>query len=480
MDNGDKRSSYLPQHNKTLYNSNLGARHQPHILSRIRNFNDMAMTSIGSLFSTPPSSNLGAFAEETPGETHRTMNNWDCETDLESARTASAVFGGQQGDQNYDDYELEIVDTSTPMPTRSSSPLQLGRFSDVKRIFNNFARSRQFDSHEQMRAQLNTATPADLNLSKTARPYDTITHFSEGKYSTTISCPAPGCTKSEHLATPPLTPDSFDDYPLPASTLSDSPTEIWNELYPEWAKDQSGYYDEDEYPPSNSLEIQEGKRPERPIYHDSSITSLQRSTPAPQTFQKAPQDDEWFGLEYTLELSTRERRPSGAQSFSVGEHSKSRESWAALHQGMIHPFFEDEDYYQWKNWHRYLDRQDERKRHKKGLEFKACSKNLAWYYADEMVTRDVMYWQKEVYGLIAREVKERLETITERRPDPYYPPKKHNRAWYLKRSRSIGSLRELQPVPGHQRSGRDHIQVTNFNEPAIEADDDDCFVFLED
>jgi hypothetical protein len=32
--------------------------------------------------------------------------------------------------------------------------------------------------------------------------------------------------------------------------------------------------------------------------------------------------DEWYGLEYTLALSTRERRASDTHSFSAGEHSK--------------------------------------------------------------------------------------------------------------------------------------------------------------
>lgn len=33
--------------------------------------------------------------------------------------------------------------------------------------------------------------------------------------------------------------------------------------------------------------------------------------------------EEWYGLEYTLELSSRERQPSDTQSFSEGgEHSK--------------------------------------------------------------------------------------------------------------------------------------------------------------
>ena len=126
--------------------------------------------------------------------------------------------------------------------------------------------------------------------------------------------------------------------------------------------------------------------------------------------------EEWYGLEYTLEMSSRERQPSDTESFSAGgEHSKvnhcpfsslaplqrftgnfqqSRESWAAIHQGTIHPFLEDEDYYQWKNWHRQLDRQDERRKHKKGFAFKAHSKELSYLFVDEMRTRDVLYWQK--------------------------------------------------------------------------------------
>lgn len=72
---------------------------------------------------------------------------------------------------------------------------------------------------------------------------------------------------------------------------------------------------------------------------------------------------------------------------------QSRESWAALRRGTIHPFFEDEDYYHWKNWHRHLDREDERRKHRKGLEFRARSKDMAWLYLNEMKTREVMYWQ---------------------------------------------------------------------------------------
>lgn len=264
----DEESSYLPQHHKSIYDPSSANRQQPHLLSRIRNFNNLAITSIGSLFSTPPTSNPGLFAEGIYGNSDQRNDNWDYEFDLESARTPTAFdvndrLGGNQG--YYDVREIKIVDTSTPTQTRSSSPLQFNRFSDVKRIFNNFARSRQTDTHEQMHTQFDNTTPADFHLSKTAQIDSKVNPYNRGQPPATIPFTASECSSSDPLATPPLTPDSFDDHALPSSPLSDTSADIWNQLYPEWAKDQPTYYDEDEYPPSNSLEIQEGKRPERSI-----------------------------------------------------------------------------------------------------------------------------------------------------------------------------------------------------------------------
>ncbi|KAF8816513.1 hypothetical protein BYT27DRAFT_7077083 [Phlegmacium glaucopus] len=188
------------------------------------------------------------------------------------------------------------------------------------------------------------------------------------------------------------------------------------------------------------LEVKEGKKREQPSVRPKSHLPIGAPVPV------SDDPEEWYGLEYTLELSSRERHPSDTQSFSAGEHSKSRESWAAIHRGTIHPFFEDEDYYQWKNWHRQLDKQYERRKHKKGFAFKARSKDLSCLFVDEMRTRDVLYWQKGVYGVVAREVKERLNYITAHYPDPYFPPKKHDLGWYLKRSRSVGCIRELKAI----------------------------------
>ena len=83
---------------------------------------------------------------------------------------------------------------------------------------------------------------------------------------------------------------------------------------------------------------------------------------------------------------------------------QSRESWAAIHRGTIHPFLEDEDYYQWKNWHRQLDKQDERRKHRKGFAFKAHSKELSYLFVDEMKTRAVFYWQKVCMDLATSQV----------------------------------------------------------------------------
>ncbi|KAF5372047.1 hypothetical protein D9615_008074 [Tricholomella constricta] len=420
-----------------------------HILTRIRNFNTLAISSIGSAFSGPLSAMSSYVLQESPGNSALTNYNcdvWDYACDLEAGCPTSY-------DQTQHHEIYHTVGTSTPTQTRSNSPLQSSRLQDVKRIFNNFARSRHADSHVLMDA---AAYSSIQNSSKTSQ-----------KHTNPAPLYAPSASPwDEPSGTPPLTPDSFEDLALPSPAIpgdydyeyddEDDAVE-WNRSY------------------SHSLEIKEGKKPER-ASASIRFSMIQWSdlTPAMQCYDALIEDasgpnsdtifeadldtaqnrppvaiiddrDEWYGLEYTLELSCRERLPSDTKS--AGEHSRSRESWAAIHQGSIHPFFEDEDYYQWKNWHRYLDRQDERRKHRRGWEFKARSKDLAWFYEDEMKTRDVMYWQKEVYGVVTRDVKERLNALAEHRPDPYSPPKKHNLGWYLKRSRSVACLRELRPLP---------------------------------
>ncbi|KAG6888634.1 hypothetical protein C0995_006878 [Termitomyces sp. Mi166 len=257
--------------------------------------------------------------------------------------------------------------------------------------------------------------------------------------------------RDEISGTPPLTPDSFENINLLSPVV---PGDNDHDLKYEYDDEEASM--EWNRSRSYSSEIKEGKKPDRSfdtLNDDTENYGSQKSKSSPPVAVHDDRD-EWYGLEYTLELSYRERLPSDTKS--AGEHSKSRESWAAIHRGTIHPFLEDEDYYQWKNWHRYLDRQDERKKHKRGLEFKARSKDLAWLYVDEMHTRDLLYWQKEVYGVVAREVKERLNVLAQHRPDPYSPLKKHDLGWYLKRSLSVACLRELCPLPSPKQPVRSH------------------------
>ncbi|KAH8829883.1 hypothetical protein DL96DRAFT_1706725 [Flagelloscypha sp. PMI_526] len=190
----------------------------------------------------------------------------------------------------------------------------------------------------------------------------------------------------------------------------------------------------------HSMEIKEGKKPERltpPI-------QTQAEDHLSAACDNTDDEDEWYGLEYTLELSSREDQPADTViPWSPGEHSRSRESWAALREGLFHPYFEAQDYQEWKNWHRYLDRLDERRRHRKGLAFQHRARDLAWLYAEEFRLRDMIEMQLEAFGTSSRDLSERLVTVMARRPDPFRPPQHHGYSWYLKRSRSVGCLRDL-------------------------------------
>ncbi|EPQ59708.1 hypothetical protein GLOTRDRAFT_126006 [Gloeophyllum trabeum ATCC 11539] len=200
------------------------------------------------------------------------------------------------------------------------------------------------------------------------------------------------------------------------------------------------WFTEDECRDERLEEIKRGKQPAKPIDYDTLLADitndrlgLQEShTPA------AVEDDigEWVGLEYTLELSRRDRRPSELHTPTPGEHSKSRESWAAIRKGAVDPLRAEEDYLQWVSWRRTLDAQ----------QFDRRSRERALLYLDERRIRD---WLASHRAGVAspRDMKllrDNLASITDRRPDPYIPARKHTLAWRLKRSRSCGCLRELR------------------------------------
>ncbi|KAH9951829.1 hypothetical protein B0H21DRAFT_193756 [Amylocystis lapponica] len=127
-----------------------------------------------------------------------------------------------------------------------------------------------------------------------------------------------------------------------------------------------------EVPSGHQSRIAQGKRPQRASCYDSRNADVGQDSPPSQTnvsgelAEASPASDgsdaaEWQGLEYALELSRCERRKSAepaASSEAVGEYSKSREAWAAIHScGNAGFMFGDqaEPYLEWKKWHEHLE-----------------------------------------------------------------------------------------------------------------------------
>ncbi|KII96058.1 hypothetical protein PLICRDRAFT_35023 [Plicaturopsis crispa FD-325 SS-3] len=256
---------------------------------------------------------------------------------------------------------------------------------------------------------------------------------------------------SDMSNTPPLTPDSLNDLAL-------SPALSWEAgsgrraarrgTTSEQHHDTGGIHihdQADDHGPVNASDLKrEGKKPARPICYDTLIADI--STDRPKKSESAV-DDDWYGFEYTLELSRRSRRPSDAIP-SAGQCSKSRESWAIIHRGAVQPHREEEEYYHWRRWHAWLENMDRRRRTRTVLEFEARAKDAAMDYAEELMTR-AWLWENEDEMLPAEIelAREHLSVVCSHRPDPFYPPVVHELAWFLKRSRSVANVRELYPLP---------------------------------
>ncbi|KAJ7087285.1 hypothetical protein B0H15DRAFT_843371 [Mycena belliarum] len=361
---------------------------------------------------------------------------------------------------------LFTSDPHTPTPTRPSSPHQpQRRFAAVKSIF---TRTRQLPP-----TRIAVDQPFDGGGEETPRYELLSSPLGSDSTDDYASLYASGsfASSSNTDDTPPLTPESLV---ADIAALSPGPANANRAL---GYTDAYGFRDpayagmdmdiDDAYVPGarpHSLEIKEGKRPARPIDLDAlreDIPDAGGALPAHSRAESvdgsdgalsvADDADEWYGLEYTLALSTRERRASevGAPCGSAGEHSKSRESWAALHAGSVHPFFADQEYGQWKNWHRHLEREDARRRHRRGRAFRTRARELAWVYADAVHTRELIALQLEVYGDVEKGLHQRLAALEAYRPSPYYMLGKRGGSAGIppRRSRSLATLRELRALP---------------------------------
>ncbi|THH33572.1 hypothetical protein EUX98_g512 [Antrodiella citrinella] len=246
--------------------------------------------------------------------------------------------------------------------------------------------------------------------------------------------------------TPPLTPESLSSQPSSVlSSISVGP--LINQAL---ACIQGG--DARPRTRQESEDIREGKKPERPICYDVLIADISNDN-LPQyrnTAETSPADnlEEWFGLDYTLEMSRNERQMLECSNHDDGEFSKSHKSWAAIHGGFVNPAHGYADFCRWKRWHRALDRQSEKRRIQRTFDFLNHSKEMSEIYVDEVTLRRWFEWSKLEHGdgPYLNDLKAELSALSRYRPDPYYPPVKRNLAWALCRSRSSSCLRELQHV----------------------------------
>ncbi|TFK56250.1 hypothetical protein OE88DRAFT_724852 [Heliocybe sulcata] len=124
-----------------------------------------------------------------------------------------------------------------------------------------------------------------------------------------------------------------------------------------------------EYDQGKLKEIKKGKKPEKPADHDALLADAPQSagesrgtnTPAQE------EDGEWVGLSYTLALSKR----SDCHTPTPGEHSKSREAWAALAPP-------EARFQEWMSWRRTLDT----------VQFDEKARARAKMYVDERRVRE--------------------------------------------------------------------------------------------
>ncbi|KAL5508540.1 hypothetical protein ACEPAH_6159 [Sanghuangporus vaninii] len=256
---------------------------------------------------------------------------------------------------------------------------------------------------------------------------------------------SPGLTSpSEMQSTPPLTPATS----LYDTTISHSPKSAYSQTRSQRSASISIY---DEESVHSIPDDKKGKKPAPPFPYDTLLADISGPLAPSDTKAEAVNADDdvgdWWGLEYTLELSRRDSRASDTSSSTTGEHSKSHESWAAIHQGAIPPVCEDANFQDWQRWHRTLDKMELRRRRKRTIDFIEESEHFSSLYLDEMLAQRAVHIHEEL--LTEDEIYDALvwiEYAAERRPDPFVPPEKHNLSWVLKSHRSVACLRELQDV----------------------------------
>jgi len=215
-------------------------RPKPPLLSRIRTLGThLGISSIGSALS----GSFSAVFQEPPKTSDPPFSHHGL-SDFEAARTPTGCDKTSQEDlEPFGHFDpTSALETSTPTQTRSGSPIASTRLAEVKRIFNNFSRSRQTASN----ARKPSADSIQLAPMKLHRRKHTSHYFVD-----------------DLLTTPPLTPDTVDDELSPAFSDEADAVSEWNVTPFDQVDEDDGDVGESGRSRDQSVEIKEGKKPER-------------------------------------------------------------------------------------------------------------------------------------------------------------------------------------------------------------------------
>lgn len=307
------------------------------------------------------------------------------------------------------------VDHSS-MPQESHTPTRcLSNFRNV------FSSSR---SNSQSRSNTSSSTCSNSSASSQSIPGRKFSLCASSKQSPLTECLG---TPSSQLDSPTLTMSSVADDTPPVTPCLPTEAVIHTVIAGDEGNGQvnsASIKIRDESSVSN--DAKKGKEPAPPFVRDATFRDLPSGLYALITLTqpyetliadisgavdaKIPEvveednGSEWWGLEYTLELSRKDSRTSDASEETGGEHSKvcvsrfiraafddvslqSRESWAAIHQGTVPPVYEDTDFHEWQKWHRSLDKMEMKRCKRRTIEFIEESDRQATIFVYEMQAR---------------------------------------------------------------------------------------------
>ncbi|TDL29169.1 hypothetical protein BD410DRAFT_892515 [Rickenella mellea] len=341
------------------------------------------------------------------------------------------------------------VSEQSHLPVSSQVNIPYSRFSEmsVRRLYEPELDDRNiYDNMESVAQSVTSSQSSALsseNAHIRARYTPSSPNVSTNKPASSIHHSQLPSISDSSQSTPPLTPDLLSDSQSFPSAYSATDG-------PKSPRERALRIKGDAEKEENGILSSKGKKPAPPLPYETLIADAYTDTVDGAAEDVATEElREWHGLQYALDLSRRQRSNSSTSmstmsSSTTGEHSKSRESWAAIHQGSVHPFYEDKEFLEWKRWHRHLERAEKRMRRRRILEFEHDAHRKANLFVDEIYGRQAVQLFHD--KLSPKEYMDALEWViyaSEELGDPYIPAEKHNLAWVLKKHRSIASIREL-------------------------------------